>query len=266
MPIRVFAGLIAVALLPARVEADPRFGLAASTASVEKGHSFEILVRVDTDRPLDQLTIAPIAPLNFVVSPRGLPALASIRADSGGAVTVSGLRAGSAITLSFLVRPPSQFRIGVLSDTAQSLDGTRDAKVFAFNFRYVVRDSVRADTAFQTASVSLRYTTSMAIYLIWGLIGVLIGFFIKTVSKRGSEASEKNGAGSVLRLPIRLGVGFPLALTTLAIGFGVLLSLAQDKIPANGWFHAIALGIGIGILSDEQVIAKLTPATDTVRR
>jgi len=40
-------------------------------------------------------------------------------------------------------------------------------------------------------------------------------------------------------------------------GFGVLLSLAKDGLPTTSWHQAIALGIGIGILSDEQLITKI---------
>ncbi len=39
--------------------------------------------------------------------------------------------------------------------------------------------------------------------------------------------------------------------------FGVLLSLAKDGLPTTSWHQAIALGIGIGILSDEQLITKI---------
>ena len=40
-------------------------------------------------------------------------------------------------------------------------------------------------------------------------------------------------------------------------GFGVLLSLAKDGHSTTSWHQAIALGIGIGILSDEQLITKI---------
>jgi hypothetical protein len=49
----------------------------------------------------------------------------------------------------------------------------------------------------------------------------------------------------------------PLLLTLLIVGFGVLLSLAKDGLPTTSWHQAIALGIGIGILSDEQLITKI---------
>ena len=49
----------------------------------------------------------------------------------------------------------------------------------------------------------------------------------------------------------------PLLLTLLIVGFGILLSLAKDALPVTSWHQAIALGIGIGILSDEQLITKL---------
>ena len=49
----------------------------------------------------------------------------------------------------------------------------------------------------------------------------------------------------------------PFLLTTLVIGFGVLLGIAQNGIPVGGAPAATALGIGIGVLGDDALIARV---------
>jgi hypothetical protein len=96
-----------------------------------------------------------------------------------------------------------------------------------------------------------------------GLFGVLLGFVVKIATQYRQEIAEalkdcetishKTGQFFFQILITRL----PLLLTLLIVGFGVLLSLAQDDLPVTSWHQAIALGIGIGILSDEQLITKI---------
>jgi hypothetical protein len=42
----------------------------------------------------------------------------------------------------------------------------------------------------------------------------------------------------------------------MMIGFGALLVMAKETIPVNSWHQSIALGIGLAVLSDEQLLAK----------
>jgi hypothetical protein len=45
--------------------------------------------------------------------------------------------------------------------------------------------------------------------------------------------------------------------TLLIVGFAALLVLSKDAIPVTGWHQAMALGIGLAILTDEQLLAKI---------
>lgn len=252
----------------ADARAAPKFKLIASTASAEKGHVFEIYVAVETDETLESLTFAPLAPENFYVKPNSIPGLAGVSRNPDDSVTVASLAKGSSITVPFKVVPPAQFRFPFLraggkEEKEQSLDTTRDLKAFIFNISYVRQTESGPVLAHQTESISIRYTTSLLVYLLTGIAGVLLGFVVKTITQDkdllAAPAKGHKGFFGAARSLLRhvFLTRLPLLLTALVIGFGVLLALAQEKIPANGWFHAVALGIGISILSDEKLITKL---------
>ena len=114
-----------------------------------------------------------------------------------------------------------------------------------------------------TEKISIRYTTSIGHYLAAGLFGVLLGFLVKIATQYKQEVTDslKDSETTAQKTKILifevLIARFPLLITLIIIGFGVLLSLAKDGLPVTSWHQAIALGIGIGLLSDEQLITKL---------
>lgn len=242
--------------------ASPKFRVSSMVADIEKGHSFEILMVIDTDEPLSEITIAPLAPDGFLLTAKPIPGV-TLMPDpvTGPNVKIEGLSPGDSLTISFPGDAPSQWQDLYKK---KALYSTRDPKVFSFNITYKTKDKVGQEiTRHQTESVSLRYTTSLFIYLLSGLIGVLLGFIVKTITQNTRDIARSmrdrkkflGNAGELARYVVILRL--PFLLTTLVIGFGVLLSMAQDKIPVNGWFQATALGIGLGILSDEKLITKL---------
>jgi hypothetical protein len=112
-------------------------------------------------------------------------------------------------------------------------------------------------------SISLRYTTTLGHYLIAGMLGVILGYFVKTVTQNREDITALLGRETALLGKVHRFLDYlfltrmPLLLTLLVVGFGVLLSLAQDTLPVSSWHQALALGIGVGVLGDEQLITKI---------
>ena len=46
-------------------------------------------------------------------------------------------------------------------------------------------------------------------------------------------------------------------ITILVIGFSSLLVLSRDSLPISTWDQAMALGIGLAVLTDEQLLSKI---------
>src|SRR5687768_11875755 len=84
----------------------PKFTLTSSTASAEKGHTFEIYLAIETDIPLESLTVSPSAPGNFSIRPVPSPGIATLRVAGDKSVAIGRMPAGSGLTLTFLVIPP----------------------------------------------------------------------------------------------------------------------------------------------------------------
>ena len=93
------------------------------------------------------------------------------------------------------------------------------------------------------------------------MFGVLLGYLIKIATQYREEIGEKaktlqaGGKFKFLLLEVFL-VRAPYLLTLIVLGFGTLLVLAKETLPVSSWHQAIALGIGIGLLGDEQLISK----------
>jgi hypothetical protein len=237
----------------------PKFKINSSVAAAEKGHRFEILVVIETDEAIKEVSIAPIGPDGFPITARTTTGLST---SADGVVTIDSLSAGSSLTVPFTVQTPSQ--TGDWRPFGSSnLYSTRDAKIFSFNIAYKKTKDGQEILVRETESISIRYTTSLFLYLLAGVIGVFLGYVVKTITQSLREIDELTAPEikSLRRLQhlarFIVVVRLPFLLTTIVIGFGVLLSMAQDKIPVNGWFQATALGIGLGILSDEKLITKL---------
>ncbi|MCU1265424.1 MAG: hypothetical protein JWM21_1742 [Acidobacteria bacterium] len=258
----LFALLVLLWLTPEPGYAAPKFKISSTATAIEKGHDFEILVTIDTDEQLSEIAIAPVPPRGFSIMAKSIPGVTPLL-DYPEFPTLkidSPLSPGDSLAIPFVVKVPTQ-----LSDLwkKDALYSTRDPKVFVFNFTYKLKGSDGHDyTHRQNGDVTLIYTTSMFLYLLSGVIGVLLGFIVKTITQNSVDVAyslrdKKKFIESASQLTRYVVIGrLPFLLTTLVIGFGVLLSMAQDKIPINGWFQATALGIGLGIISDEKLISR----------
>jgi hypothetical protein len=273
----VFLGVVMPLALPAA--AAPSFEVTASTPTAEKGHNFTILVHVSVEEPLEQLTVTGIAPDGFCLEALKMPGVTEVRSlhpldestssdapvrECAGLPNIVelGPLGRSSFVVPFHVTPPD---LSGLPRTGEkgSLYSTREQKEFAFDMIWTTKSGDEHVQGNAAATIKLRYTTTIGHYLGLGLLGVLLGFVVKTTTQEREDFRTFLGQCETLRskflaIPQFLLVDrLPSLLTILVLGFGVLLTLAQDTLPISSWHQALALGIGLGIVGDEKLISRL---------
>lgn len=88
------------------------------------------------------------------------------------------------------------------------------------------------------------------------MIGLLVAHIIKSVAKSRSNSKPQNA--KIKDLVNRIfSENFVGLMTTLLIGFGILIILAQEMVPTRGWYDTLALGIILGMIGDENLLRKL---------
>ncbi|OMH39719.1 hypothetical protein [Motiliproteus sp. MSK22-1] len=264
---RVFllAGALATALFCDLANSDPTFEISMSSKVAEKGHTFQILVGLKTDEPIEDIVISVTEPDGFYIEAMESPGIAAeneAMTDFHSVLKIGSLGQKSSVTAVFKVWPPDLLG-NPREGEKRSLYSTRAPKVFSVNVFYKAKNGSAITERIYTEKISIRYTTSIGHYILSGLFGVLLGFIVKIATQYKEEINaslKKDEALSQKAKAFFIEVflaRFPLLLTLLIIGFGLLLSLAKDGLPVTSWHQAIALGIGIGLLSDEQLITKI---------
>lgn len=242
----------------------PTVAVKATSPVAEKGHSFQIHVVVTADQALTNVVVAPIEPEGFALEALGGEGLMLVNnGDQGGtnAVRIAEVPAAGSVTVAFKVHPPNTFG-QPWRQKKQSYYSTREPKIFGFNVTGQQVSGSELKPVRVTQSVSLRYTTSIGYYLAAGMVGVLLGYLVKIATQYKDEIGEKakHAVNARGKLKVFLAEVFvtraPYLLTLSVLGFGVLLVLAKEALPVSSWHQAIALGIGIGVFSDEQLISK----------
>lgn len=265
---------ILITCLAAPVLATPTVKLTPTTQSIEKGGIFQIRVEVRTTEDLKDIVIAPLIPNGFTAKPLPGPDLHFISIEAASdlnkdtaekkpeakqAIKIDNLTAGSAMTVSFTVHPPSIFWGEPKEGEKEAFYDTRNPGSFVFNITYNAKNGTKGAV---TASTEVRYTTAMVYYLLMGMLGVVLGYFIKVATKHRDIITQKlppdEGFKEIVKIMGKSLVvsNFHSLLTIMMIGFGVLLYMAKDGIPVTSWHQSIASGIGLALLSDEQLLAK----------
>lgn len=243
----------------------PAVEVKATATAAEKGQGFQIFVQITADKPISNIVVAPIVPDGFVVMPlvvSGLKAVANGELNQTNSVLIEQLQASSSVTVPFDVYAPTIWgnpRPG--AGSKKTLYSTREPKIFAFNI--TANDETGHPIAL-TKQLSLRYTTTIGFYLVLGLLGVVCGYLLKIATQYKDEIDEELKSIKGWR---KLGVflksvfvqRMPYFLTLLVVGFAALLTLARDSLPVTSWHQAIAMGIALGLLSDEQLISRIKP-------
>ncbi len=252
--------IVIVIPLSARIGiAAPTIKVLPTTQSIEKGGVFQIRVEISTNETIDNILIVPIVPDGFVVDPIIMPGIETSQKES--TIRIERLETGSSITVSFKAWPPGFTGKPKRGEKEAPYYTRGESKSFVFNVFYTIQNG--KVTASQISSINIRYTTSIGFYLIAGLLGIIIGHIVKTGTQNRAEiisVVERHETKTSKLLNI-FGYIFvsrlPALLTILAVGFGALLALSKESIPVTSWHQAIALGIGLSILTDEQLLAKL---------
>lgn len=239
--------------------AAPSIKVLSTTQSVEKGGIFQIRVEISTNETIKNILIVPITPDGFVVDPMDMPGIKASQNPSN--IQIEQLEEGSSITVSFKAWPPGLTGKTKKGEKEAFYDTRGEPKSFIFNVFYT--DLHGKVNKSQTASVNVRYTTSVGYYLLFGMLGIIIGHVVKTGTQNKSEISEslmnaETKSKKLFRASSYIFVSrLPAFLTLVIVGFGALLVLAKESIPVTGWHQAMALGIGLAILTDEQLLAKI---------
>lgn len=243
------------------LKATPIIEVDKTAKSVEKGKSFQIRLKIFANERLTDICIIPIQPEGFIVYPIPQP-IVKIKKQTEGVqaerkyVYIDKLESGSHITIAFKVIAP-----GIIDKPFKGIS-TREPKSFDFNVSYRYLADGNEITGIQTISTSVRYTTSMYVYLLCGWIGILLGHIVKVTTEGREELKNRVKDKSIKRQTIiflhYVFVSNAVSLLTLfVIGFTVLLVLAIDQMPTKGWYDSIALGTGLAILGDDKLLSKL---------
>ena len=263
--------LICFELLPITIFAAPNVKVWSTKTTVEKGDVFQIRVKIGTTEAISDVLVVPIPPAGFVVEPILQPGLEKVSSTASDgervpAIRIKSLAPGSEILVSFKVFPPS-----VLGHKTKGEDDkqhvtytTEEEKYIGVNVLYKTASGDDYTRAI-TQQIPIRFTTDMSIYLIFGLLGILIGHVVKT-STKGREQIEsvlkslsEGGFWTRLRLILKyiFVTRITALFTTLALGFGVLIILARESLPVNTWDQALAMGMGLALIADEQLLSKI---------
>lgn len=244
--------------------AAPSIKVLSTTQSVEKGGVFQIRVEISTNESIKNISVVPIAPDGFLAEPMVTPGVNTDKNET--AILIDHMDAGSAITVSFKTWPPGFTGKTRKGDKEAPYSTRGEPKNFIFNVFYT--DPTGKIEKSQTASINIRYTTSIGYYLLFGMLGIVIGHVVKIGTQNRSEitsamASSDPNAVNRKRYKIRTAAAYIFGsrltslITLLVVGFAALLGLSKDAIPVTGWHQAMALGIGLAILTDEQLLAKI---------
>jgi hypothetical protein len=164
----------------------------------------------------------------------------------------SSLGAGSSYTVVYEVTPPASGHV------------TTEKYRVVFNVKYRhATASPGEPQMWQSLEIPFTVTFSRQKFYFWTIVGLFVGWFIKALgSFSGFVASltdmrvkERRGVQVLLALLSRQEI--TSALTSLAMGFLALLLLSRSELPTGAIHDSLALGIGLGFLSDDQLLTRI---------
>jgi|GEM_PF-5745339 len=237
------AFVVNLASTPILVHAVPILDAKSSTAQVRKGEIFKIYLKMTAQESMEEITLLPVNPPNgFHLQPQTENPPKS-------------LENGNTFTWVYKVIPPKSYACPPWKRLPGS--DTREAKSFIFNLTYIGYAKNQWKRFYQSTELRVGFSINAAFYLLSGLIGVILGNIIKTLSRL--KAGNQDSGSKQYQFQLKDMI-LPL-LTSVVIGFVVLLVLSKDTVPTKGYYDSIALGVSIAILSDEQLLSKLKPGS-----
>jgi len=163
----------------------------------------------------------------------------------------SSLGAGSSYTAVYEVTPPA------------SGHSTTETYRIVYNVKYRHASASSSEPQmWQSVEVPFTITFSRSRFYFWAMAGLFIGWFIKALSsfsgfvESPTDASIKKRRGVQTLLAFLSRREIASALTSLAMGFLALLLLSRHELPTGAIHDSLALGIGLGLLSDDQLLSR----------
>ena len=240
----------ALCLITGPVLAQPAFDIIRPDSILGPGKTVPVWVqiRVKEKSGVYLIDIQPSCPPGFVMRP-----------DSGTVLplTVNGSRDSNDLLVPFRLTVP-----GWKSGWNELLVAA-GRKQFALNYSYQTGD--KGEPVRRSATFGITYVPSLFLYLVFGLAGILLGFYakinIKNSAQIGGMAAPEDGTNKVQQMAQKagavMGSTVPNLLTTLILGLAALLTLARSGIPVEHCYFALPLGIGLAMLADEELISKV---------
>lgn len=249
---RIFLICVCLVTCNKTAAASQTFTASSSTTQARIGRPFQVRVAIAPSEDIRKINIDVIVPLSFKHG-EPFPAIPEV------------LAAGSSFETSYTIEPPTG---------GESKQITHE---IVFDVTYSSLHQSDAPPLHQVLVLPFDLAQDRTHYLLYSLLGVLVGAFIKILGKRSATS---NGAASKLQdIPTEAGVprteqsvGWLTSvqrflaqetvgiLSILLVGFVVLLALSKDQLPAKAFYDSIALGAAIGILSDDQLLTRVRSA------
>jgi len=252
MNLRIFLICVCLVTWNKTAAASQTFTATSTTTQARIGRPFQVRVAITPSEDIRNIKIDVIVPLNFKHS-EPFPAIPEV------------LAAGSSFETSYTIEPPTG---------GESKQITHE---IVFDVTYSSLRQSDAPPLHQSLVLPFDLAQDRAHYVLYSLLGVLVGAFIKILGRR--NVTSDNGASKLQDLPTEASVQRTeqsvgwwtlvqrfLAqetvgiLSVLLVGFVVLLALSKDQLPAKASYDSIALGAAIGILSDDQLLTRLRSA------
>jgi hypothetical protein len=201
------------------------------------GKPFTIDLTITPPERVAELEVVPDWPPGFKITPpkKSMP---------------SALGAGSSYTVVYEITPPTQ---GFATTEKYRI-------VFNVGYRHATASSGEP-LIWQSVEVPFTGTFSREKFLVWAVVGLLVGWFIKALgsevmtSPTDTALKERKGVHILLALLSRRELAS--ALTSIAMGFLAVLLLSRHELPTGAIHDTLALGIGLGFLGDDQLLSRI---------
>jgi hypothetical protein len=161
------------------------------------------------------------------------------------------LGSGSSYTAVYKITPPPEGH------------ATTERYRIVFNVKYRrVAAPPGEPQMWQSAEVPFTVAFTREWFYLWAIVGLFVGWSIKALSSftgaspsTAAPVAARKGGQILLAFLFRREV--TSALTSFAMGFLALLLLSRSELPTGAIHDTLALGIGLGFLSDDQLLNRI---------
>jgi hypothetical protein len=223
-------------------------------------HTAQLSVTVDTNRPLAEAKLNVTVPPGFTVATIGSGAAESF--TQSVAITLGDVNSSVVTTIAILGDPEkldrAEYKVQIILD-------------------YKDQPSAPNQHVIQLYPISYIPEVPLSTYFGFGLIGIFLGYWLRLFVKILSSITPPQPLSIATGISLTKGrlTAFVIAhyyaidlAVTIAIGFLILVSLIKDGNPpdnALSWYSALAMGVGLGLLTNSELLTKLTSRNPQIR-